>query len=144
MPWNQLFHPSIKVIIEFTNFPWNAWNQLIKYVTMKQTNVILFNLHSVISRKKISWSSDHFHGSHRNNIPSNQLYTNFFSKAVSFTKFFQKCVRVICNFHTHSVEKREILSHLKNISSNQLFSNLFSKSLLSRIFCKKMREKEFQ
>ena len=38
---------------------------------------------------------------HAQNFPWNQLFSDFFSKTVTFTNFFQKCVRVnFCNFHT--------------------------------------------
>ena len=45
--------------------------------------------------------------------------------------------------HTHSVEKREILSHWKKFLWNQLFSNSFSETVIFTKFFPKNRESKF-
>jgi len=76
---------------------------------------------------------------------SNQLFSNFFCKSITFTKFLRKkCEREILQFlHCGeaiqcTVWKNEKFTLTeKNISPNQLFSNFHSKMLLSRNFCQK-------
>ena len=75
----------------------------------------------------------------------NQLFSNFFGKTVTFTKFLaKKCEREFLVFPhcTLHIGKFKNLLSPKNISSNQLFSNLYYivKSLLSRNFCQKSWE----
>ena len=58
--------------------------------------------------------------SHRKKISSNYLFSNFFSKNTTFTKFFQNRVRVnFRNFHTvthtHSIFARKKIGLIKNI-----------------------------
>ena len=77
--------------------------------------------------------------SHQKNISSNQLFSNFFSKNVAFTKFLPKNVRKnFCNFHSvfFTVWKNEKFT-VTNKKFRQINSLVLSlvKTLLSRNFC---------
>ena len=77
-------------------------------------------------------------------ISSNQLFSNFISKSIAFTKFLQKkCERDFLQFpHCALWNYRNSLS-MKKISSNQLFSNFFSKSIAFTKYLGKKCERDF-
>ena len=75
---------------------------------------------------------------------TNYLAISLLKNVIFSRDFCQKGVRInFRNFHTHSLEKREIPSHWKKNSSNHLFSNFFSKTNAFTKFLRKKCEREF-
>ena len=72
--------------------------------------------------------------SHWKNISSNHLFSNFFSKTITFTNFCQKCVRVNSrNFHT------VYCGHFdkKIVKATFLFNSRFHELFVQCTQCKK-------
>ena len=105
-----------------------------KIVGEKFANFHTVQCHSVEKREILS---------HRKKISWNQLFSNFFSETVTFTKFLPKKRESKFPKFAHCLEKWKIYSHRKKISSNQLISNSFSKTVTFTRFLPKMCESEF-
>ena len=128
---------------KFLVFPFFSSNQFSKKLIWRnfceKTVAIKFwdfqNVHTVEKQKNFS---------HRKNISSNHLFSNFFSKYVGFTKFFPKYSESKFQKVPHcAVEITEIYSHtfLTKIRESNLFTKEVTKELISR---KKFDEIEFR